>query len=68
MCLLQVSQLAGVSSVLVALMAGKAEVVYEPSVVQPARIAAEISSLGFPASVLEDTGGQSVSVREGILK
>ena len=52
-------------------MAGKAEVVYEPSVVQPARIAAEISSLGFPASVLEDTGGQSaqsVSVREGILK
>ena len=44
---------------LVALMAGKAEVVYEPSVVQPARIAAEISSLGFPASVLEDTGGQS---------
>ena len=56
---------------LVALMAGKAEVVYEPSVVQPARIAAEISSLGFPASVLEDTGGQSaqsVSVREGILK
>merc|ERR1719410_1081597 len=53
----KVSRLAGVSSVLVALMAGKAEVVYEPSVVQPARIAAEISSLGFPASVLEDTGG-----------
>ena len=49
-----VSKLAGVKSVLVALMAGKAEVLYDPSIVQPARISAEISKLGFPCSVLEE--------------
>ena len=56
----QVSKMPGVRSVLVALMAGKAEVQYDPSIVQPARISAEISRLGFPCSVLEE-----VSRREG---
>ena len=56
----QVSKMPGVRSVLVALMAGKAEVQYDPSIVQPARISAEISRLGFPSSVLEE-----VSRREG---
>ena len=50
----QISKMAGVKSVLVALMAGKAEVLYDPSIVQPGRISAEISKLGFPCSVLEE--------------
>ena len=58
-----VSRMAGVKSVLVALMAGKAEVLYDPSTVQPARISSEISKLGFPCSVLEEVlrqeGGQA---------
>ena len=49
-----VSKMEGVRSVLVALMAGKAEVQYDPSTVQPARISAEISKLGFPCTVLEE--------------
>ncbi|XP_027445320.1 copper-transporting ATPase 2 isoform X3 [Zalophus californianus] len=45
---------AGILSVLVALMAGKAEVKYNPEVVQPLEIAQLIQDLGFEAAVMED--------------
>nr|XP_055191827.1 copper-transporting ATPase 2 isoform X3 [Nyctereutes procyonoides] len=48
---------AGVVSVLVALMAGKAEVKYHPDVIQPLEIAQLIQDLGFEATVLEDYVG-----------
>ncbi|KAK2489964.1 hypothetical protein MC885_006374 [Smutsia gigantea] len=48
---------AGVLSVLVALMAGKAEVKYNPEVIQPLEIAKLIRDLGFEAAVMEDYVG-----------
>ena len=36
-------------------MAGKAEVLYYPNIIQPHTIATEIAKLGFPSSVLEDS-------------
>ncbi|XP_016042966.1 copper-transporting ATPase 2 isoform X2 [Erinaceus europaeus] len=48
---------AGIVSVLVALMAGKAEVKYHPEVIQPLEIAQLIQSLGFDATVMEDYAG-----------
>ncbi|XP_037383151.1 copper-transporting ATPase 2 isoform X2 [Talpa occidentalis] len=48
---------AGILSVLVALMAGKAEVKYNPEVIQPLEIAQLIQDLGFDASVMEDYAG-----------
>uniref|UniRef100_A0A8D0RRU9 Copper-transporting ATPase 2 n=1 Tax=Sus scrofa TaxID=9823 RepID=A0A8D0RRU9_PIG len=48
---------AGILSVLVALMAGKAEVKYNPDVIQPLEIAQLIRELGFEATVLEDYKG-----------
>uniref|UniRef100_A0A2K6FV40 Copper-transporting ATPase 2 n=1 Tax=Propithecus coquereli TaxID=379532 RepID=A0A2K6FV40_PROCO len=48
---------AGVLSVLVALMAGKAEVKYDPEVIQPHRIAQLITDQGFEAAVMEDYAG-----------
>ncbi|XP_043560876.1 copper-transporting ATPase 1-like isoform X3 [Chiloscyllium plagiosum] len=47
----------GIYSVLVALMAGKAEVRYNPGIVKPPDIADLIKELGFGASVLEDYDG-----------
>ncbi|KAG8524815.1 Copper-transporting ATPase 2 [Galemys pyrenaicus] len=47
----------GILSVLVALMAGKAEVKYNPEVIQPLEIAQLIQDLGFDAAVLEDYAG-----------
>lgn len=44
----------GIHSVLVALMAGKAEVRYNPAIIQPAAIAELIQELGFEASVMEN--------------
>ncbi|XP_075395622.1 copper-transporting ATPase 1 isoform X2 [Tenrec ecaudatus] len=44
----------GIYSVLVALMAGKAEVRYNPAVIQPLIIAELIQELGFGATVIED--------------
>ncbi|CAH2315267.1 copper-transporting ATPase 1 [Pelobates cultripes] len=44
----------GIYSVLVALMAGKAEVRYNPAVLQPSGIAELIEELGFGATVLEN--------------
>ncbi|XP_008564060.1 PREDICTED: copper-transporting ATPase 2 isoform X6 [Galeopterus variegatus] len=48
---------AGILSVLVALMAGKAEVKYNPEVIQPLEIAQLIQNLGFEAAVMEDYVG-----------
>ncbi|XP_006154287.1 copper-transporting ATPase 2 isoform X2 [Tupaia chinensis] len=48
---------AGVLSVLVALMAGKAEVKYNPEIIQPVEIAQLIQDLGFEAAVMEDYTG-----------
>lgn len=44
----------GILSVLVSLMSGKAEVKYDPEVIQSSRIAQLIQDLGFEASVMED--------------
>ncbi|XP_062370908.1 copper-transporting ATPase 2 [Cinclus cinclus] len=51
----------GIVSVLVALMAGKAEIKYKPELIQPLEIAQLIQSLGFEATVMEnnaETEGQ----------
>ncbi|KAM4862313.1 copper-transporting ATPase 2 [Urocitellus parryii] len=48
---------AGVLSVLVALMSGKAEVKYNPEVIQPPTIAQLIQDMGFEVSVMEDNAG-----------
>ncbi|XP_016069075.1 PREDICTED: copper-transporting ATPase 2 [Miniopterus natalensis] len=48
---------AGILSVLVALMAGKAEIKYNPEVIQPLEIAQLIHNLGFGATVMEDYTG-----------
>ncbi|GAB1293028.1 Copper-transporting ATPase 2 [Apodemus speciosus] len=45
---------AGILSVLVALMSGKAEVKYDPEVIQSHRIAQLIEDLGFEAAIMED--------------
>lgn len=49
----------GIYSVLVALMAGKAEVRYNPAILKPPDIAELIKELGFGATVLEDSDGSS---------
>lgn len=49
--------ISGILSVLVALMAGKAEVKYNPEVIQPLEIAQLIQDLGFGAAVMEDYTG-----------
>uniref|UniRef100_A0A8C9M519 Copper-transporting ATPase 2 n=1 Tax=Panthera tigris altaica TaxID=74533 RepID=A0A8C9M519_PANTA len=48
---------AGILSVLVALMAGKAEIKYNPEVIQPLEIAQLIQDLGFEAAVMENYTG-----------
>ena len=48
-----VKKIAGVKSVMVALIAGKAEVDYYPSIVSPAEIADSITDLGFKSEVIE---------------
>ncbi|TST47760.1 Copper-transporting ATPase 1 [Bagarius yarrelli] len=49
----------GIHSVLVALMASKAEVRYNPGVIEPLRIAECIKELGFTASVMENYDGSN---------
>ncbi|KFP45771.1 Copper-transporting ATPase 2, partial [Chlamydotis macqueenii] len=44
----------GIVSVLVALMAGKAEIKYKPEFIQPLEIAQLIQNLGFEATIIED--------------
>ena len=49
----------GISAVLVALMAEKAEVKFDPAYIMPSQIANRVSELGYPASLMEtDNPGQ----------
>ncbi|XP_064126254.1 copper-transporting ATPase 2 isoform X2 [Loxodonta africana] len=57
---------AGVLSVLVALMAGKAEVKYNPEIIQPFEIAQLIENLGFQAAVMEDYTGSDGNIELSI--
>uniref|UniRef100_A0A2K5LJS1 P-type Cu(+) transporter n=1 Tax=Cercocebus atys TaxID=9531 RepID=A0A2K5LJS1_CERAT len=61
-CASCVHTIEGVLSVLVALMAGKAEVKYDPEVIQPLEIAQLIQDLGFEAAVMEDSAGSDGNI------
>ncbi|XP_034940676.1 copper-transporting ATPase 1 isoform X2 [Chelonus insularis] len=49
-------KLYGVRSILVALMAGKAEVTYASDKIRPVDIASSITDLGFPTSIVDEPG------------
>ncbi|XP_070594507.1 copper-transporting ATPase 2 isoform X1 [Erythrolamprus reginae] len=57
----------GIVSVLVALMAGKVEVIYKPDKIQPLEIIQLIEKLGFEASVLQDYAGTDGNIDLKIL-
>ncbi|XP_054915125.1 copper-transporting ATPase 2 isoform X2 [Poeciliopsis prolifica] len=47
----------GIIAILVSLMAGKAEVKYDPNLIDPSRVTQLIEDLGFGAELLEDNAG-----------
>jgi len=53
--------IAGVKTVLVALMAQKAEVKYDAAYIMPSQIANHVTAIGYEARVLDgETHGQSI--------
>ena len=50
------SPLIGIHSIVVALLAEKADVLYDPDEISPEAIVHEIEGLGYSASVMEDFG------------
>lgn len=52
----------GIHGVLVALMAGKGEIKYDPAYIMPSQIAFRIEELGFQAQVMEGEGGGQAKV------
>ena len=61
--------IAGVKSVLVALMAQKAEIKYDAAYIMPSQIANRVTAIGYEARVLEDEveGQSTVEVRVSIV-
>lgn len=51
-----VQRIPGCEKILVSLLAARAEIHYDPSLINPNEIAISITDLGFPASVLEQSG------------
>lgn len=49
-------KLYGVDSILVSLLASKAEVKFDNKIIRPIDIAASVSDLGFPSTLAEDSG------------
>lgn len=49
-------KLYGVNNILVALMAAKAEVVFDPNKIRAIDIVSSISELGFPTTLIEESG------------
>ena len=56
----------GVQSILVALLAGQAEVGYDPAVTTPAKLAQAVRDIGFGASVQEAAASTEGSVQLNI--
>jgi len=59
----------GVKAVLVALMAQKAEVKYDPTYITPSQIANHVSTIGYESMVLDDEihGQNTVEVHVSII-
>ncbi|CAH1976988.1 unnamed protein product [Acanthoscelides obtectus] len=57
-----VQKLPGCRKILVSLLAARAEVHYDASITNPANIVASVTDLGFPASVLQQSGAGEAEV------